>query len=167
MNIAFTGLRGSGKTSIAESLSKKTGWDFIDIDEEIEKEEGSKIQEIVEQKGWDYFRNKEKEITKRIANLDKAIISTGGGTIVDPENAKILKKNCKIIYLYVKPETCVGRILDDPNRPPLTNQESLEEEMKQLYKDRNGHYCQKSDKIFHRSNNIETDVAELKKELFD
>ena len=37
MNIILTGLRGSGKTELGKILSAKLGWNFIDLDEEIEK----------------------------------------------------------------------------------------------------------------------------------
>ncbi|MFC1615635.1 shikimate kinase [Patescibacteria group bacterium] len=166
MNIALTGLRGSGKSSIGKILSKKSGWDFIDIDEEVEKAEGKKIKDIIEEKGWDHFRHREKEITQKLADNDNKIIATGGGTIIDSENAKALKRNSKIIYLYRKPEDCIRHILDDPNRPPLTNKESLTEEMNQLYVERNGHYCQNSFKIYQRSEDLVADAETIFKDLF-
>ena len=102
MNIILTGLRGSGKTTVGKILAKKLKWKFVDLDKEIEKEEKMKIKNIVELKGWEYFRAKEAEVTKKVAQLDKRIISTGGGTIIDKENEIELKKNGKVVYLYVQ-----------------------------------------------------------------
>ena len=45
MNIVLTGLRGSGKTTIGKLLAQKLNWDFIDIDDAIEKEEKSLVSE--------------------------------------------------------------------------------------------------------------------------
>jgi len=161
MNIVLTGLRGSGKSTIGKLLSQSLNWKFIDLDDEIEKHENKKISEIVSEYGWEYFRKKEKEITKKLTNTDKTVIATGGGTIIDPENEKSLKKNGRIIYLYEKPDICANRILNDPNRPPLTNLETVSEEIKQLYKERNIHYCQSAFMIFERTDNPEKDCKRI------
>lgn len=161
MNIVLIGLRGSGKTKIGRLLSKKLKWNFIDTDKEIEKSEKKTISKIVSLRGWEYFRAKESETVKKVAKLNKTVIATGGGAIIDRENEKELKKNGKIIYLYVKPEVCIKRILDDPNRPPLTNKENVEEEIEHLYKERNGCYCKSAYLIFHRTENAEKDAEEI------
>ncbi len=164
-NIILTGLRGSGKTKIGTMLALKLKMNFIDIDEEIEKEENASIPDIVSVRGWEYFRAVESKVTQEIAKLKNTVISTGGGTILDRENEKALKKNGKIIYLYVKPEIAAKRILNSKNRPPLTNKESVEEEMKHLYKERNGRYCESANLIFERSENAEKDCKEIIKKL--
>ena len=141
MNIVLTGLRGSGKTTVGKILAKKLKWKFVDLDKEIEKEEKMKIKDIVELKGWEYFRAKEAEVTKKVAQLDKRIISTGGGTIIDKENEKELKKNGKVVYLYVQPDTCADRILNDTNRPVLTDKKTLKEEINDIYR-HNNFFCE-------------------------
>lgn len=162
MNIVLTGLRGSGKSMVGKILAEKLHHDFIDLDQEIEKEEKMKITEIVELRGWEYFRAKESAITKKFATHDKTVISTGGGTIIDPDNEKALKKNGKIIYLYRKPHDCAKYIENDPNRPPLTNKESVEEELQELYKQRNQRYCESAHHIFHRTDDPEKDANDIK-----
>lgn len=166
MNIVLTGLRGSGKTEIGKILAAKLSWDFLDMDEEIEKSEKAKITKIVELRGWEYFRAVENKIAKKVAKLKNTVIATGGGTIIDHNNEKALKKNGKIVYLYVKPAICAARILQNPNRPPLTNKETVEEEIKQLYKERNGRYCESANLIFERTNNLERDTEKILKKLF-
>ena len=161
MNIILTGLRGSGKTTVGKILAKKLKWKFVDLDKEIEKEEKMKIKDIVELKGWEYFRAKEAEVTKKVAQLDKKIISTGGGTIIDKDNEVELKKNGKVVYLYVQPDTCADRILNDSNRPSLTDKKTLKEEINEIYRQRNGRYIKSANKIFHRTENPEKDVEEL------
>lgn len=160
-NIVLTGLRGSGKTSLGKVLAKKLKWDFIDMDELIEKQEKMKISEIVEKHGWEHFRNLEKEAAAKIGQMEKTIISTGGGTIIDPENEKSLKQNGRIIYLYRSPEDCLKHTKDDPNRPSLTNSESKLQEMEIMYKKRNGRYCQSAFRVLHRTENLEKDAEEL------
>ncbi|MBI4232805.1 shikimate kinase [Candidatus Peregrinibacteria bacterium] len=161
MNIILIGLRGSGKSILGKILSKKLQLELIDQDKVIEENEGMTIAKIVELRGWEYFRAIESKITGELTQKKNKIIATGGGVILDPDNRKALKQSGKVIYLYRKPEECIKYIKDDPNRPPLTNQETLEEEMKQLYKERNSLYCKTAHKIFHRSENLEKDAEEL------
>lgn len=166
MNIILIGLRGSGKSKIGRLLAEKLGYDFIDIDLKIEEHEHKTIAQIVELRGWEYFRALESKIAKETAKLDSTVIATGGGTILDRENEKALKKNGKIIYLYRKPEDCVQWIQKSHHRPPLTNKETLEEEMKELYLQRNGRYCESASLIFNRSDDVEKDATEIIRQLF-
>ena len=161
MNIVLTGLRGSGKSTIGKLLAQKLDWDFIDIDTKIEKEENMTIKNIVELRGWEYFRAVENKVTKEISKTDKTVISTGGGTIIDKDNEKELKKNGKIIYLYVKPEVCAKRIKNSKNRPALEEENDVFEELKYTYRKRNDRYIKSANKIFHRTENPEKDVTEL------
>lgn len=166
MNIVLTGLRGSGKTTIGKLIAEKLKWKFVDLDKEIEKSAKAKIKEIVENHGWEYFRALEKKVTEKIAKGKKLVIATGGGTIIDPKNEKHLRKNAKLVYLYVKPEICAQRILNDPNRPPLTNKESVKEELKQLYKERSPLYRKSADLIFKRSQDAEKDTEKIIRNIF-
>lgn len=167
MNLVLTGLRGSGKTKLGALLAKKLKWPFIDLDVAIEKQEKMKIAKIVELHGWEYFRKKENEVTKKVSEADNTIIATGGGTVLDRENEKALKANGKIIYLYRKPEDCIKYIENDPNRPPLTANKTLAEEMDELYKERNGCYCKSAIIIFHRTEDLKEDVDNLIEQIFE
>ncbi len=161
MNIILTGLRGSGKSTIGKLIAEKLKWKFIDLDIEIEKSAKMKIKEIVETHDWKHFRQLENKMVKKISKRDKLVVATGGGTIIDPGNEKLLKKNGKIIYLYVKSEICAERILNDPNRPPLTDKKNTLEEIKHLYKERNKLYTKGANLTFKRSTDVEKDTVEL------
>lgn len=165
MNIVLTGLRGSGKSKIGKLIAEKIKYNFVDIDKEIEKHEKTSIKNIVELHGWEYFRAVENGVAKKVAKLKKTVIATGGGTIIDKKNEKALKKNGKIIYLYVKPGIAAARILKSKNRPPLTNKESVEEEIRHLYKERNGRYRESADIIFERSEDLEKDSGKIVEKL--
>jgi shikimate kinase len=169
MNIILTGLRGSGKTKIGKLLANKLEWNFLDIDEEIEKAENIKIPQIIAKKGWEYFRKKEEEIVKKIAGTktDKTVISTGGGTIINQKNELLLKKIGKIIYLHVLPEICATHIKNSKNRPPLTNEKNTLAEIKKLYKERDPIYKKTAAITFKRTNNENKDSEKIIKLLLE
>lgn len=150
-NIYLTGMRGSGKSSIGKVIAKKIGYKFIDTDEEIEKQEKMKISEIVKKKNWFYFRKKEKYVVRHFAKQKEAVISTGGGVILDKENVKALKKHGEIVFLECDLDELEARISNSTNRPPLTNKKSLKDELKELWNKRKEKYLSSADFIFNTS----------------
>lgn len=139
MNIFLIGYRCTGKTSIGKSLARMLEWSFVDADLELVDKHGMTISEIVSKEGWSSFREKEKAIIKRLSALDKHVVATGGGVILDIENVEQLKKSGTIIWLKATPETIKERILQDQNteelRPSLTSK-GLVEEIKETLLDR-------------------------------
>ena len=131
MNIYLIGYRCTGKSSVGKSLAKILGWSFLDADVELVKEYKITISEIVATEGWESFRKKEKHILKRLGSLDKHVIATGGGAILDEENVKNMKKSGVSIWLRATPETVKDRILKDEttedSRPSLTSKGLMEE----------------------------------------
>src|SRR5690606_40072973 len=87
--IYLTGFMGSGKSTIGPILANTLGWDFYDLDRVIENKTGKKVREIFEQDGESFFRSLETETLEELSELDKTIISLGGGTMANAENIKI------------------------------------------------------------------------------
>ncbi|MDE6139261.1 MAG: shikimate kinase [Candidatus Gastranaerophilales bacterium] len=124
--IVLTGMMGSGKTTIAELLSKKLNFKNIDIDSLIEKEEKMKISEIFTQKGENYFRQIEHEIILSSFLPDNTIISLGGGAFENSKTRKFLLENSTVIYLKTSPETIYERLKNNKTRPLLCDNMSVE-----------------------------------------
>lgn len=126
-------MRGSGKSTLGERLARQLRLEFLDIDKEIERVERMSIPEIIEQKGWEHFREVESKIARQMAFLDAHVIATGGGIILNPENMEYLKANGVIIYLQTTPEILDERIQDSDRPDLLKSLKEIYEERKELY----------------------------------
>ncbi|MBT3864763.1 shikimate kinase [Candidatus Peregrinibacteria bacterium] len=163
MNIVLTGMRGSGKSYYAKQLAKFLEWKLIDTDNIIKTRENASITEIVQQKGWKHFRDLERKIVEEVGQLDEHIISTGGGMIIDRENEQTLRKNGKIIFLYRTIEKCTQFIENGHNkdRPALTNNQSILEELTEIWEKREKRYRESADLI------IDVDTETTPEEILD
>lgn len=109
----------------------KLGWPFIDADSLLVSESGKSIKEIVETSGWETFRKMEHGILARICALNRRIVATGGGVVLDYENVALMQKSGQVVWLRAKPETIKTRMLQDRDtrdfRPALTSKDSIAE----------------------------------------
>jgi len=121
---------------VADRLSAWLNWPKADLDEEIVAEAGMPIPEIVETKGWDFFRDLESKIVRRVSKKDRTVINTGGGVVVRSENIKTLRKNGIIIWLKADSETIANRIRKSVDRPSLTGNRSFLEEIEEVLQER-------------------------------
>ena len=116
LNIVLCGFMGCGKTTVGRRLAAFTGRNFIDTDAYIEKKAGLTVSEIFSKYGEAYFRELEHKCVSEIAQNANCIIATGGGTVLNNENALALKSNGSLFFLDVPFETIFSRI-SNSNRP--------------------------------------------------
>lgn len=92
------GMPASGKSTVGRYLAKKLNMDFVDTDDLIEKSEGMKLQEIINEKGNDYFWKVEENV---LCNLDchDTVIATGGSAVLFPKAIEHMRQTGIIIYL--------------------------------------------------------------------
>ncbi|SRR5260221_10612783 len=148
MKIVLIGFMGAGKTTVAKLLAEKLKLEYIDMDTLIIKKSGKKSdKEIFESDGEKYFRELEIAVSMELCDKKNAIISTGGGIVMNKINMDYLEKNGIIIYLKNSFETSKMRI--DKNSPPPLFQN--ENRAKKLFKLRQPLYT------YYANNVIETD----------
>jgi shikimate kinase len=103
--IALAGFMGTGKSRIGWELSRRLSLTFIDTDKVIERVSCMRISDIFEYYGEATFREYESEVVRRTLRLDEVVISTGGGTVMRPQNREMLKSRGPVIVLSASPET--------------------------------------------------------------
>lgn len=118
-HIYMIGFMGVGKTTVSRKLREITGMKEIDMDAEIVKKNGMSINDMFEKYGEAYFRDRESEMVKEIAEMKPAIVSCGGGCVLRPENVEAMKASGRIVLLTATPETVLSRVRHSSDRPIL------------------------------------------------
>ena len=119
-------------------LAQELGIEFLDTDEMVQAEEGMRIDELVTQRGWSHFRAVESQMLLKAVSGPRAVISTGGGMVLDPDNRKVLGERGYLIWLRADVETIVQRMEGDGAstslRPRFRKETSLELETREQLK---------------------------------
>lgn len=121
--IYLAGFMGSGKSTIGPILANTLGFDFVDIDRLIEEQEKVSITAIFRTKGERYFREIERALILKVCLRPRAVISLGGGTLVDPETFHIIRSTGILVYLKLTTDELFRRLKHREDRPLLTGPE--------------------------------------------
>ena len=158
--ICIIGMPGSGKSTIGKQLSEKLRYSFFDTDEEIEKQEKTKIKDIFSKRGEDYFRSVETTVFNKLINKNKIVISTGGGLVI--KNLDKLKISFNI-YLYCNLDILTQRASRNNLRPLLN--EDTSSQMKNLFNNRKEIYNKAADITINATINPKNTINEILKEI--
>ncbi len=113
------GFMGSGKSTASKKLSSTLGWQFIDLDKEIELKAGKSIKDIFSSSGEDHFRKLEEETLFNIITSTNTIISTGGGTPCYGSNMDFMIRSGIVVYLRMTPAQLKSRLEGKAASRPL------------------------------------------------
>ena len=125
------GFMGSGKTTIGRMLADRLGWNFVDIDEDIEANEQRSISEIFDSLGEEEFRQMETEMIRKrvraVACGRPTVVALGGGAATREANVELIETHGVTIWLSCDFETVVRRVGQDVNRPLARDRQRFEE----------------------------------------
>lgn len=131
MTITIIGYRGTGKTTVGAELARRLGWDYVDMDPEIERQSGKSIAAIFNEDGEPHFRDLESSELSRQLSREQLVLSPGGGAILRDDNRSLIQKSGPVVWLTADVETIAARVKTDPTssarRPALTGLDFLSE----------------------------------------
>jgi shikimate kinase/shikimate kinase/3-dehydroquinate synthase len=137
-NIVFLGMMGSGKSTIGKIVSQKLNLEYFDTDGEIEKKLDMKISKIFSEKGENYFRKFEEELTLELLKKKSVVIALGGGTFLNNKVRREILDNHLSIWLKWDDEVLLNRIKNSHKRPIALN--SSNRDLSKLIKKRSNIY---------------------------
>ncbi|NCE65856.1 AAA family ATPase [Pseudoflavonifractor sp. 524-17] len=130
-NLVLIGMPGCGKTAVGRVLAEKLGMPLVDTDDLVEQEAGRSIPELFDLEGEEGFRERESAAARKAAALDGAIIATGGGMVLRPENMAVLSRTGIVFFRDRSLEAILG---EDHSGRPLVGEDS--QRLRRLYDQR-------------------------------
>ncbi|MEW6244021.1 MAG: bifunctional shikimate kinase/3-dehydroquinate synthase [Bacillota bacterium] len=116
-NLYLTGFMGSGKSTCGRMIAGFLKAPFIDLDLLVERLNGMSIPQIFASGGEARFRKEEKDALSRVTELEGCIVALGGGSLLDRENLRRVKRSGKVVYLACEPHAVWRRIRTGSGRP--------------------------------------------------
>lgn len=160
MNLILIGYRGTGKSTVAQILASRLGWETVSTDALIIERAKLPIPEIVEKFGWDYFRDLETTVCQDLKEQDHLVIDTGGGAILRDVNVQALKPSGMVCWLTASIDTIGHRIGGDSQRPALTSGKTFIEEIAEVLKERTPQYQAAADFMVETDTRTAAQVAD-------
>ncbi len=147
-NIVLIGMPGVGKSTIGVILAKELGFQFVDSDFLIQKQEKRLLKQIIEEEGIDGFIRIENQVNCSIAP-QRAVVATGGSVVYGREAMEHFKKTGKIIYLKLSYESLKKRLGNLHGRGVIVREGQT---LLDIYRERISLYEQYADLIIDEEN---------------
>lgn len=124
-HIFLIGMAGSGKSSLGRKTASRLRIPYIDTDTRITQALGMPVTEIFATYGEEAFRIAETNTLISLMDESPAIVSTGGGAVLNPLNYEIMR-NHGILVLVDRP---LEQIMSDIklDRRPLLAAKGIDE----------------------------------------
>jgi shikimate kinase len=129
--IALIGYRATGKTTLAQELARRLGWQWIDADVEIERRAGKTIARIFAEDGEPAFRDLEALVIDDLCQHSRLVLAAGGGAPLRADNREALRRAGTVVWLTAAVDTIFARMFGDATtasrRPSLTDKDPRQE----------------------------------------
>jgi len=143
--IALIGLRGAGKSTLGKVLAKKIGWNFVELNKEIEAQNGLSIAEIIALYGQEGFRRMEQNaLNQLLAQKEPMVLATGGGIVSEPLTFDLILSSFYTIWLKAEPEEHMGRVRRQGDLRPMADDRSAMTELRNILVSREPLYARAS-----------------------
>jgi XRE family transcriptional regulator, aerobic/anaerobic benzoate catabolism transcriptional regulator len=143
--IALIGLRGAGKSTLGKVLAKKIGWNFVELNKEIEAQNGLSVAEIIALYGQEGFRRMEQNaLNQLLAQKEPMVLATGGGIVSEPLTFDLILSSFYTIWLKAEPEEHMGRVRRQGDLRPMADDRSAMAELRNILVSREPLYARAS-----------------------
>jgi XRE family aerobic/anaerobic benzoate catabolism transcriptional regulator len=143
--IALIGLRGAGKSTLGRRLADHIGWRFVELNKEIEQQNGLSVPEIIALYGQEGFRRMEQSaLTQLLACRQLMVLATGGGIVSEPLTFDLVLSSFYTIWLKAEPDEHMARVRAQGDMRPMAEDGAAMEELRTILKSREPLYARAS-----------------------
>jgi XRE family transcriptional regulator, aerobic/anaerobic benzoate catabolism transcriptional regulator len=143
--IALIGLRGAGKSTLGKLLAKRIGWSFVELNKEIEAQNGLSVAEIIALYGQEGFRRMEQAaLGQLLARKQLTVLATGGGIVSEPLTFDLILSSFYTIWLKAEPEEHMARVRGQGDLRPMADDRSAMAELRTILLSREPLYARAS-----------------------
>ena len=141
--IALIGLRGAGKTTLGSMFSEEFNMPLYEITNEIEKESGMKVNEIMELGGQSMYRRLEYNAIFNLSKKNKKlIILTGGSMVSEKQTFDFVLNNFFTIWIKATPREHMERVIKQGDLRPMASNPKAMDDLNNILKERKNLYSQ-------------------------
>jgi XRE family aerobic/anaerobic benzoate catabolism transcriptional regulator len=160
--IALIGLRGAGKSTLGKLLAKAVGWNFVELNKEIERQNGLEVAEIINLYGQEGFRRMEQAaLAQLLARKELMVLATGGGIVSEPLTFDLILKSFYTIWLKAEPEEHMARVRRQGDLRPMADDRSAMAELRNILKSREPLYARANAVVDTAGLSVEAAAARL------
>ncbi|BAM86682.1 shikimate kinase [Bradyrhizobium oligotrophicum S58] len=140
--IALIGLRGAGKSTLGRMLAERIGWSFVELNKEIERQNGLSVAEIIALYGQEGFRRLEQAaLLALLARNELMVLATGGGIVSEPVTFDLILNAFYTIWLKAEPEEHMARVRGQGDLRPMADDRSAMAELRNILASREPLYA--------------------------
>jgi len=123
-HLVLIGLMGAGKTTVGERCAELMDRPFLDTDELVVAAAGVPFDVLWAAEGERGFRARERvAVADAVMSPALLVISCGGGTVLDPDNRRLLRDNGVVVWLKATSAALASRLTGDDTRPLLAGRD--------------------------------------------
>src|SRR5216110_1743423 len=160
--IALIGLRGAGKSTLGKMLAKKIGWKFVELNKEVEAQNGLSVAEIIALYGQEGFRRMEQAaLSQLLARKELMVLATGGGIVSEPLTFDLILSSFYTIWLKAEPEEHMMRVRRQGDLRPMADDRSAMAELRNILVSREPLYARASAVVDTAGLTVDTAAARL------
>jgi XRE family aerobic/anaerobic benzoate catabolism transcriptional regulator len=140
--VALIGLRGAGKSTLGRIVAEKLGWQFVELNKDIERDNGMSVPEIFAMYGQEGYRRFEQAaLRKLIARDGPMLLATGGGIVAEPVTFDLVLSSFYTIWLKAEPEEHMRRVREQGDLRPMGGDASAMQELRAILVSREPFYA--------------------------
>jgi XRE family aerobic/anaerobic benzoate catabolism transcriptional regulator len=160
--IALIGLRGAGKSTLGKMLAKKIGWSFVELNKEIEAQNGLSVAEIIALYGQEGFRRMEQAaLNALLARKELMVLATGGGIVSEPVTFDLILSSFYTIWVKAEPEEHMARVRRQGDLRPMADDRSAMAELRTILNSREPLYARANAVVDTAGLSVEAAAARL------